>query len=320
MHTGQHYDHLMSDLFFTELSIPQPDFNLNVGSGKHGEQTARMLSSIEDVLESVQPDATLIYGDTNSTLAAAIASVKLHIPLVHLEAGLRSFNRLMPEEHNRVLSDHASDLCLAPTELAMDNLRREGLEQSSQLVGDVMIDVLSTVRSLGLAESAGFAGSEYFVATLHRAENTDNPNRLQLLIDSIADAPHPVLLFAHPRLVATAERLGLELTSRSIEVREPLGYPELMATVAGASGVITDSGGLQKEAYFLGVPTTTLRHETEWVETLQGGWNVLANTQQEIAAALNRPKPSTDRGAPFGMGDGASRTVTAILELLNNRE
>lgn len=317
VHTGQHYDHAMSDLFFEQLNIPVPDYNLNVGSGPHGAQTGKMLAALEDVFAEVTPDAVLIYGDTNSTLAAAIAAIKMHIPLIHLEAGLRSHNRLMPEEHNRVLSDHAADLCLAPTANALEALATEGLADRSVLVGDVMIDVLTTIRDVPVGLTASLPDGDYFIATIHRAENTDDPQRLRMLIAALAAAPAPVVLFAHPRLTSIAEQAGIELAQGSIDVRTPVGYPELMQIVSGAIGVVTDSGGLQKEAFFLGVPTTTLRHETEWTETLTGDWNVLANTPAEISQALNRPAPTTDRGTPFGNGNAAAQTVAAILNVLN---
>src|SRR5690554_2751980 len=215
VHTGQHYDELMSDVFFRDLGIPAPDVNLEVGSGQHGAQTGAMLAGLEPVLEKYRPDWVLVYGDTNSTLAAAVAAVKMHIPVAHLEAGLRSFNRRMPEEHNRVLTDHASDLLLAPTEVAMQHLATEGLAEKSVLVGDVMTDVLYTVRDRVLAEGLGapegFAQGNYYVATIHRPDNTDDPARLGSIVSALSQLDAPVALLAHPRLKALATQHGIDL-------------------------------------------------------------------------------------------------------------
>ncbi|MGW5051010.1 non-hydrolyzing UDP-N-acetylglucosamine 2-epimerase [Actinokineospora sp. NPDC004072] len=318
-HTGQHYDHNMSDAFFADLGIPHPDFNLGVGSGKHGEQTGAMLAGLEKIIEDTAPDWVLVYGDTNSTLAAAVAAVKLHVRVAHLEAGLRSFNRRMPEEHNRVLTDHAADLLLAPTQVAMDHLATEGLAERSVLVGDVMTDVLYQVRDqvdgAPLELSAPVERGGYYVATIHRPDNTDDPARLRAIIDGIAKVGKPVVLLAHPRLRALAERHGIELAAGSITVSAPVGYPQLVNAVANSAGVITDSGGLQKEAFLLRVPCTTLRPETEWVETVELGWNVLVDADFDaLAGIVERARPADTDAAPYGTGNAADNAVRALLE------
>ncbi|NEN07013.1 UDP-N-acetylglucosamine 2-epimerase (non-hydrolyzing) [Diaminobutyricibacter tongyongensis] len=319
VHTGQHYDELMSDVFFRDLGIPAPDVNLAVGSGKHGAQTGAMLSALEPVFEEYAPDWVLVYGDTNSTIAAALAAVKLHLPLAHLESGLRSFNRRMPEEHNRVLTDHAADLLLAPTEVAMRHLADEGLADRSVLVGDVMTDVLFRVRDAALAENAapphGLVQGEYYVATIHRPDNTDFRGRLEQIVEGLAALDRPVLLLAHPRLVAAAASSGVQLDRGAIILTSPLAYPELIRAVSGSRGVITDSGGLQKEAFLLRVPCTTVRPETEWVETVDLGWNVLVGSDvSRLAAAVERPLPPATDAAPYGEGDAAERVVEVLTE------
>jgi UDP-N-acetylglucosamine 2-epimerase (non-hydrolysing) len=317
VHTGQHYDDVMSDVFFRDLGIPAPDVNLAIGSFRHGAQTGAMLAALEPVLDSHDPDWVLVYGDTNSTLAAALAAVKLHLRVAHLEAGLRSFNRRMPEEHNRVLTDHASDLLLAPTEVAMSHLRGEGLADRAVLVGDVMTDVLHSVRDgitasgeQGLPELN--AGS-YYVATIHRPDNTDDPARLRAIVDALASLDRPVVLLAHPRVRSLAERHGIALERGALRTRDPLPYPQLIAAVMRSAGVVTDSGGLQKEAFLLRVPTTTIRPETEWVETVDLGWNALADDPQLIAELVTRRAPRPTDATPYGDGNAAARTVTELL-------
>lgn len=316
VHTGQHYDDLMSDVFFRDLGIAAPDVNLAIGSGAHGAQTAAMIAALEPVFEQHQPDWVLVYGDTNSTLAAAVTAVKLHLPLAHLEAGLRSFNRAMPEEHNRVLTDHAADLCLAPTDVAMGHLAREGLAERSLLVGDVMTDVLHVVRDQVLASPPAlpFSDDDSIVATIHRAENTDDPDRLRGIIEALASVDGRVRLLAHPRLRAVAERHGIVLERGAISVHDPLPYPELIAAVLQSRGVVTDSGGLQKEAYLLGRMCTTVRPETEWVETVASGWNVLVGDQLDtLAAQVARPVAQPPVGHPYGDGHAAERVADALL-------
>lgn len=315
VHTGQHYDENMSQSFFDELRIPEPDVNLGVGSSGHGAQTGQILIDLEPVLIEYAPDWVLVYGDTNSTLAAALCATKLHLPLAHLEAGLRSFNRRMPEEHNRVLTDHSADLCLAPTQMAMDHLQREGLADRSVLVGDVMTDVLlataAQVRTTPVASA--ITGDGYYVATIHRPDNTDHKDRLAAILEALASLPDTVYLAAHPRLVAKAADHGLPLQLGSIEVVPPLVYPALVQAVSGSRGVVTDSGGLQKEAFLLGAPTTTVRPETEWVETLVGDWNQLVNDPADISASAMRERPSGQRGEPYGDGQAAERVVDTLI-------
>lgn len=317
VHTGQHYDPVLSDVFFDDLHIPAPDVHLGIGSGSHGKQTGAMLAALDDVLEADQPDWVMVYGDTNSTLAAAVSAVKMHLPVVHLEAGLRSFNRRMPEEHNRVLTDHAADLLLAPTEAAMRLLAAEGLAERSVLVGDVMTDVLLQVRRSVAAAPPPAAHTmpdgEYYVATIHRAENTDDPTRLRAIVDALAALNHPVVLLAHPRLVAKARDAGITLELGAIRPRTPLPYPGLVRAVMGARGVVTDSGGLQKEAFLLRVPCTTVRTETEWGETVELGWNVLVEPGPALVTAASRPVPAPTAATPYGDGHAAARAIDALL-------
>ncbi|MCH8614101.1 non-hydrolyzing UDP-N-acetylglucosamine 2-epimerase [Arsenicicoccus dermatophilus] len=319
VHTGQHYDHAMSDSFFEELRIPAPDENLTVGSGTHGRQTGAMLAGMDGVLEKHQPDWVLVYGDTNSTLAGTLSAVKMHVPLAHLEAGLRSFNRRMPEEHNRVLTDHAADLCLAPTEVAMRHLAEEGITDRAVLVGDVMTDVLHEVRDRVAGDEIqvpeGIDSTRPFrVATLHRADNTDDPATLRTIVDNLASLDVPTLLLAHPRLRAKAQEHGIDLGAGSVVVADPLPYPQLVRAVMGSAGIITDSGGLQKEAFLLRVPCTTVRTETEWVETLDLGWNVLVTDPATLARDVDRPAPTPTDAAPYGDGHAAARVVQELQQ------
>jgi UDP-N-acetylglucosamine 2-epimerase (non-hydrolysing) len=317
VHTGQHYDPQLSDVFFDELSIPAPDVHLGVGSGSHGKQTGAMLAALDDVLAEHQPDWVLVYGDTNSTLAAALSAVKMHLPVAHLEAGLRSFNRRMPEEHNRVLTDHAADLLLAPTDVAAAHLADEGLAARTVVVGDVMTDVLMQVRDGVTGPPAflaglGLAPGGYSVATVHRAENTDDPGRLREIVASLGRVGHPVLLFAHPRLVAKAREQGLDLHQGGVVVHPPVAYADLVAAAMSARGVVTDSGGLQKEAFLLRVPCTTVRTETEWVETVELGWNVLVQPGDALVAAAGRAQPAETDATPYGDGAAAARVLDAL--------
>lgn len=325
VHTGQHYDADLSDVFFTGLGIPAPDTHLGVGSGSHGVQTGAVLAALDPVLEAERPDWVLVYGDTNSTLAGAVSAVKQHLPVAHLEAGLRSFNRRMPEEHNRVLTDHAADLLLAPTQEAMRHLAAEGLADRAVLTGDVMVDVCLQVGAVVSADRGAVPplpdgidpDRPYLTATLHRAENTDDPDRLGMLVDALAALPTQVALLAHPRLLARAEAYGIKLERGAVRVGRPLPYAEMVAAVLGSQGVVTDSGGLQKEAFLLGRPCTTLRTETEWPETLDGGWNVLVPDPSELGSArwattATRPAPDAPRGTPYGDGH-AAETVARVL-------
>ncbi|MDX6285620.1 MAG: hypothetical protein QOG53_1105 [Frankiales bacterium] len=316
VHTGQHYDDRMSDVFFADLRIPDPDVHLGVGSGSHGAQTGAMMAALDGVLDEHRPDWVLVYGDTNSTVAGALCAVKLHLPVAHVEAGLRSFNRRMPEEHNRVLTDHAADLCMAPTQVAMDHLANEGLASRSVLVGDVMTDICFRVRDAVAANPPplpeGVTAGDYVVATIHRADNTDDPTRLAAVINALATVPVPVLLLAHPRLVARAADFGIDLGPGGVIVSRPLPYPDMVAAVMNSRGVVTDSGGLQKEAFLLGAPCTTLRSETEWTETLNDGWNVLADDLQNLDTLAVRAAPDAPRGTPYGDGQAALTVVSTL--------
>lgn len=319
VHTGQHYDPGMSDIFFQELGIPAPDVHLGVGSGSHGVQTGAMLAGLDAVLDEHRPDWTLVYGDTNSTIAATLAAVKMHLPVAHLEAGLRSFNRRMPEEHNRVLTDHAADLLLAPTDVAMEHLSREGLGARAVNVGDVMTDVCFRTRDEVHGRPSPLPpgiepGSPYLLATIHRADNTDDGDRLRSIVHALRDLPAPVVLVAHPRLVARAASFDVDLDHGSVFPSAPLGYADMVSAVMGSAGVVTDSGGLQKEAFLLGAPCTTLRTETEWVETLEEGWNVLDPDLTAVRDVALREAPTKPRRQAYGDGHAASRVVAALFE------
>jgi len=293
VHTGQHYDPNMSAVFFDELDIPKPSYNLAIGSGAHGAQTGAMLIAIECVLRDEKPDVVLVYGDTNSTLAGALAAAKLHVRIAHVEAGLRSFNRRMPEEINRVLTDHVSDLLFCPSNTAVKNLEKEGLTAGVVLCGDVMAEALYLAaekagRRSSVLELLGIEPKRYLLATLHRAENTDDLERLRSIIGALSSIGEPVIFPAHPRTRGCLRSAGLELAAfPSIHVIEPVGYLDMVCLTQNARVVLTDSGGLQKEAYWLSTPCITLRDETEWVETVEAGWNLLtgANGAAILAAA-----------------------------------
>ena len=337
VHTGQHYDPAMSGVFFAELGIPEADLDLGVGSGPHGRQTARMLESLEAAMVEQRPDLVLTYGDTNSTLAATLAAAKLHLPLAHVEAGLRSFNRRMPEEANRLVADHLSDLLFAPTPESMKNLENEGLGARARQVGDVMLDAMRAFAPVALERSRvlerlSLAPGGYLVATLHRAENTP-ADTLRPLLTALAAAgcpERPVVLPLHPRTAAVVREAGLVLPGGGgLRTIEPLGYLDMIALTARARIVLTDSGGLQKEAFFLGRPCVTLRPETEWVETVTGGGNVIAGTDPEqirkaVAgwdAALARAEPDFAAGVRAAFGDGAAsaKIVAQVLQLQEAR-
>ena len=323
VHTGQHYDAGMSAVFFEELAIPEPDFNLGIGSGSHGQQTGRMLAAIEAVLLAERPDWVLVYGDTNSTLAGALAAVKLQVPVAHVEAGLRSFNRTMPEEHNRVLTDHCADLLLCPTQTAVDLLAREGLTRGVHLVGDVMVDALQSYASLARSHSTilqalNLAPKGYLLATVHRPYNTDVPENLRAIFSAFADICRigglPLVLPLHPRTRKVLDELDLRPPA-GVRLVEPVSYLDMLALEQSARLILTDSGGIQKEAYCLAVPCITLRPETEWVETVEAGWNVVVHADQAaiVHAALERSWPADEPPPVFGDGHAAERIV-ALLE------
>ena len=319
IHTGQHYDDLMSDIFFRDLGLAKPDVNLEVGSGSHAMQTARMLEGIETVLQSRKPDLLIVVGDTNSTIAGALAAAKLQIPVAHVEAGLRSHNRAMPEEINRILTDHISNYLFCPTTTAADCLRKEGIESGIFQVGDVMYD--SLLASLELARRTedsvlkrhGVKSGEYYLATIHRPANTDDPEALERLQRALEGLSLPVLLPLHPRTEAAFAALGLGSGS-SLRTTQPVGYLDMLALEVNARAILTDSGGVQREAYFLSIPCVTLREETEWTETLSGDWNILAGTDvSRISAAAIRPTPTIPPPPAFGDGRAAEKIVE-ILE------
>jgi UDP-N-acetylglucosamine 2-epimerase (non-hydrolysing) len=317
VHTGQHYDRLMSDVFFEDLQVPVPSIMLGVGSGSHGVQTGGILAAMDPVLVEQEPDVVVVFGDTNSTIAGALAAVKQHIPVAHVEAGLRSFNRRMPEEINRILTDHAADVLYAPTETAMRQLEKEGLLARAVNVGDIKTEVTMRVGASAQARPNPLADridttSPYYVATIHRAENTDDPERLDGILEALAEAPHPVALLTHPRLRDTAQRRGVSLDRGSLVSCEPLAYPDMLGAVLGGVGVLTDSGGLQKEAFVLRRPCITIRTETEWVETVQLGWNTLCPEPGDVAAALRLPPPAPTDQTPYGTGDTAQRIVADL--------
>lgn len=294
VHTGQHYDHLMSDIFFKELNLPAPHLNLEVGSGGHATQTALIMERLEPVILAHKPDVLLVYGDTNSTLAAAVVAAKLHIPIVHVEAGLRSFNRRMPEEINRVLTDHCSTLLLCPTPTAVDHLREEGISRGVHLIGDVMQEAVLSARERAgdfavIPGAPGCRSKDYFLATVHRAENTDNVDSIREIFNGLSQLPKPVVLPTHPRLRSTCQRHGIDLDTQNVFFVNPLGYVDMVRAVTNARAVLTDSGGLQKESLWVGVPCITLRAETEWVETLREGANQLVGADAtKIVSAVNR--------------------------------
>jgi UDP-GlcNAc3NAcA epimerase len=324
IHTGQHFDDALSSVFFTELDIPPPDLELGIALGSNSSQTARMLAALEPALSDVRPDLMLVYGDTNSTLAGALAGAQAGIPVAHVEAGMRSFDRTMPEELNRVLVDHASSLLLCSSDVAADNLHREAVAGTVEVVGDVMVDIALQVQPRArerteLLAARGLRPGDYVLATAHRAGNVDHPARLELLAELLLAVPLPVLLPLHPRTHARLRDNGLlDSLQRSERVilTEPLGYVELTTLLCHARAVLTDSGGLQKEAYLAGVPCITLRPSTEWVETVELGWNVLADLDREAALAALEAEPPRERPPLYGDGHAGRRVVEALSRSL----
>ena len=315
LHTGQHYDQNMSDIFFRELDIPEPGYNLEVGSGSHAFQTGEMIKGIEDILLKEKPDWTLVYGDTNSTLAGALASVKLHIPVAHIEAGLRSFNRIMPEEINRIVADRISDLLFAPTQTAVNNLTSEGLSGNTILSGDVMLDSVLYYKGKVLDKPDQYKikniPEKYLLATIHRAENTDNIDNLKTLFLALSEAGFPVVLPLHPR---TKKIISDSISiAPNIMIIEPVGYLEMLKLTMDSFKVITDSGGLQKEAYFLDKQCITIRSETEWIETLYDNWNILTGIDPgKILKAIEAPTPLSKYNDGFGNGSAAEIIVNKL--------
>lgn len=317
VHTGQHYDYGMSQVFFEELGIPEPDINLAVGSGSHGVQTGLMLARLEEIFLKERPAWVLVYGDTNSTLAGALAAAKLHIPVAHVESGLRSFNRLMPEEINRVMADHLSELLLCPSQTAVDNLATEGITRGVHLVGDVMADALAMAAERArdhsrILKQLDLIEGGYLLATIHRAENIDDPQRLLGILAALNQLDETVIFPVHPR---TRKAMAILPYSPAphVHLTAPVGYLDMVRLEQAARMILTDSGGIQKEAYWLRVPCLTLREETEWIETVQEGWNVLtgANTDHILTAARSFTPPTT-HPALYGEGDTAARCVTLL--------
>jgi UDP-N-acetylglucosamine 2-epimerase len=311
IHTGQHYDDAMSRVFFEALAIPAPKRNLDVGSGRHGWQTGEMLRGLEPVLQEEKPDVVLTYGDTNSTLAAALAAAKLGLSAGHVEAGLRSYNRAMPEETNRIVADRLSDVLFCPTETAVANLEKEGIREGVHRVGDVMLDVAlrhaDDARRRDAPSRFGVAKGAYLLLTLHRPSNADDEGRLATILKALDEGEEDVVFPVHPRTAARIEKGGLaEGLSPRLRLVEPVSYPDFLSLLLGARKVLTDSGGVQKEAYFFGVPCITLREETEWTETVEDGWNVLVGADpDQIRRAVTTFAPSGRRRDRFGDGHAA---------------
>jgi len=322
IHTGQHYDYGMSQVFFDQMGLPEPDINLGIGSGSHATQTGKMLISIEKVLLDVEPDWVIVYGDTNSTLAGALAAAKLNIPLAHVEAGLRSYNRTMPEEHNRVLTDHCSDLLFCPTHIAVQNLAREGIDQGVYQVGDVMYDAVLQLAEIarkrsGILELHKLTPKGYALVTIHRPYNVDDSDKLRSILETLDNLGLRIIFPVHPRTSARIKEFKLDdidSTKKNLIFSEALDYLDLLMLEQNAQFILTDSGGIQKEAYFFGVPCLTLRPETEWVETVESGWNQLVNPgHKNILQAINNIDPKLARPNLFGDGT-ASIQIIRILE------
>lgn len=319
VHTGQHYDANMSDVFFEELNIPNPKYHLNVGSGPHGAMTGAMLTEIEKVLETEKPDFVLVYGDTNSTIAGSLAASKMLIPVIHVEAGLRSFNKAMPEEQNRILTDHISDLLFVPTQTAIDNLKLEGITNGVHNVGDVMYDGILHFTEIAknksqILEQIGVKEGEYLLCTIHRAENTNDPNRLKGIIDGLNAVSDTIVLPIHPRTQKYLADYNMTVKDH-IKVIEPVGYLDMVRLESGSKKIVTDSGGVQKEAFFLAKPCITMRDETEWVETVDNGWNIIVGADaSKIQNAIEKFDPTQDRKNYFGDGTASLQMVKLIKE------
>jgi UDP-N-acetylglucosamine 2-epimerase len=320
VHTGQHYDDELSTIFVTELGIPRPERELGIHGGSNTGQTARMLAALEPLLEEERPDVVLVYGDTNSTLAGGLVAAQHRVPVAHVEAGMRSFDRAMPEELNRVLTDHLADLLLCSSPTAVENLAAEGVAGRVALVGDVMVDVALLFQPRARADdeplrAAGVRPGEYVLATAHRAGNVDDPARLRRLVDLLLAVPMPVVLPLHPRTGARLRAAGwlAELEhAPHVRLQPPLGYVAFTTLLCRARAVLSDSGGVQKEAYLAGVPCVTMRGSTEWVETVQAGWNVLVDLDAEAALEALARTPPEARPALYGDGDAGARVVAAL--------
>jgi UDP-N-acetylglucosamine 2-epimerase (non-hydrolysing) len=320
VHTGQHYDYDMSEVFFEELEIPKPDYNLGIGSGTHGWQTGEALKKIEEILLKEKPDIVLVYGDTNSTLAGSLAAAKLNIRLAHVEAGMRSFDRTMPEEINRVVSDHVSNVLLCSTKTAVRNLKKEGITKGVYFAGDIMIDLAKKAGEIAdskskILEKLGLDRKKYLLATVHRAGNTDVKENLQAIVDSFIESGETIVFPVHPRTKKALEQYGLyeKLEKSKVKMIEPVSYVDAICLEKNAKKVLTDSGGVQKEAYFFRTPCITLRDTTEWVETVEAGWNVLvAADKHKIAYAIKNFTPTGKWRNFFGQGNAASNIRDAL--------
>ncbi len=319
IHTGQHFDSLMSDIFFQDLDLPQPHYHLNIHSLNHGAMTGRMMEKIEELLIPDLPDWLCVYGDTNSTLAGALVAAKLHIPLAHIEAGLRSFNRKMPEEVNRVVCDRLSQLLFAPTPLAVECLEKEGISQGVHLVGDVMLDAILTYQTKAKHTSDILAryklkNHEFYLATIHRPSNTDDSSRLHAILESLTKLDLPVVFPIHPRTQAQIQKMGLSsyIDTESILAIPPVSYLDMLMLESNCRAVITDSGGIQKEAYIFGSPCFTLRDETEWKETVDVGWNQLVKPETLKEAIANFTHPSKSPSL-YGDGDASGKIANILL-------
>jgi UDP-GlcNAc3NAcA epimerase len=323
VHTGQHYDASMSEVFFDEMSIPKPGYNLEVGSGSHGAQTGRMMEKIEEVFMKEKPEGCLVYGDTNSTLAGALVAAKLHVPVAHVEAGLRSFNRQMPEEINRILTDHVSEILFCPTSTAMNHLKAEGLaSRSLQQVGDVMFDAAlfySQKSPKTILDRLKITSKKYALTTLHRAENTDQPSRLAAIFQGLTALSEkmPVVLPLHPRTKNILVKNPSLKIPKNIQVIDPVGYLDMMDLIQGAALIATDSGGLQKEAFFFKVPCVTLRSETEWTELIEADWNKLADPlkggQSLTETLLSQIGHSGKTVSPYGDGKSGEKIAAFLV-------
>jgi len=314
IHTGQHYDENMSEIFFNELKIPKPNYNLEVGSESHGKQTAMMLEKIEAILLKEKPDWVLVYGDTNSTIAGVLAATKLHIKIAHVEAGLRSFNRKMPEEINRIATDHISDILFVPTQNAMNLLANEGIVERAVLVGDVMYDAILYNQKLAdekykLSDITNL--NNFYLGTIHRPSNTDNLVRLQYIFSAFSELDLPIILPLHPRTQKIIKKIKY---SKNVKIIEPVSYLKMIVLLKNCKKVLTDSGGLQKEAYYLHKPCITMRDETEWIETLENNWNFIVGADKDLILEKVKNKEFGKQKDYFGDGKAAEKIVDFIYK------
>lgn len=318
LHTGQHYDYEMTKIIFEELEIPEPDYNLNVGSHSHGKQTGMMLERIEKVLMKEKPDVVIVYGDTNSTLAGAVASVKLEIPVAHIEAGLRSFNKKMPEEINRILTDRISDFLFCPSEVAVENLKKEGIEKGVFFVGDIMYDIFLKYREKLEEEKVlkkfGLTPSGYILLTIHRKENTDNPENLKKILESVGESKELTIFPLHPRTKKVILEKEIKIPE-NIRVIKPVSYLEMLVLEKNSKKILTDSGGVQKEAYWFGIPCITLREETEWIETVKENMNILTGSdKKKILNSIKNFSPENKVKNIYGYGNTAEKIIEILVK------